>query len=197
MTGLGTTGGQRTGKGPPRGSSHGSATPVLTGSVSSRTDFVTFHEGYIRHYIALADTKAAILFALIGAILAYLSNKRPFYDLLTNPACTLAWISAVACTAFLTLSAYASLMVIAPRRGSGGEKLVFFGAVAKYSKSDDYVAAITAASDDELTAARIRHSYDVSKICDHKYSILRASIWLGAVGMVLVFPFIRLLAPPP
>lgn len=35
------------------------------------SEFASFHEGYVRHYIALADTKAGVIFTLAAGVIGY------------------------------------------------------------------------------------------------------------------------------
>lgn len=153
------------------------------------SEFAAFHEQYVRHYIQLADAKAGFCFGLFTALLGYLVSKDAVQRVLLNPLCTLEF--GVASLAFLLLLAAAAcaFIVIAPRLASPtGEGIVFFGAVAQRASGNDYIVDVAGHSPAELTALRLKHCFDTSKICERKYGFLKAAIWLAmpALGFVLI-----------
>jgi hypothetical protein len=150
------------------------------------TEFANFHEGYVRSYISLADTKAAVVFALASSLVAYLFTNDDFHNLLLAP--TWGWQTALAyLTSFsLIFAAALSAWVIAPRTPHTGEGLVFFGAVRNYPTDGAYVRAVRDSSEAELTEARLRHCYDVSQVCWKKYRVLKGAIWSGVIGLILL-----------
>jgi hypothetical protein len=96
----------------------------------------------------------------------------------------LAWFA----VALLLLSAFFSFCVVAPRlRSPSGEGIVFFGAVAKHKNADTFVSSIAAKSPQDLAEARLRHCYDVSRVCDAKYGSLKKAIWFGIAALVATF----------
>lgn len=153
-------------------------------------DFAGFHEGYVRHYIALADTKAAVLFGLASAFITFLFSKPAFHALLFKSTCS--WPSWVAwiCIALLITGAGIAAWVIAPRLKTTGEGLVFFGAVRAHSSGEDYVNAVRSAGADRLAEAQLRHCYDVSAVCWRKYQNLRRAIWLSVAGLAASLPLL-------
>lgn len=152
------------------------------------TEFATFQEGYVRHYIALADGKAVAFISLVGAFLGYLFSKPAFCKFLAAPACewsnVFAWISAV----LLMAAAMCLVLVIAPRIGATHDGLVFYGSVVGQQTAQAYVTAIRTADTDQIADERLRHCYDVSAVCWRKYRILRAAIWLAAAGFISALP---------
>jgi hypothetical protein len=150
------------------------------------TAFASFHEAYVRSYIALADTKAAVIFAVASSLVAYLFSNAAFHALLFAP--TQSWATGLACltSAALICAAGFAAWVIAPRTPHTGEGLVFFGAVRAYPNDAAYVQAVRNSSEAELTEARLRHCYNVSDVCWKKYRVLRSSIWSGVVGLALL-----------
>jgi Family of unknown function (DUF5706) len=91
----------------------------------------------------------------------------------------------VSTAALLVTSATFSFLVIAPRLGStSGESLVYFGAVAERKTVDEYVRAVGSQSEAQLTEARLKHCYEISRICDRKYSLLGAAIVVGIPALV-------------
>lgn len=190
MTDEPTTSGDITGAG-----LHPSAKAKRVANSKSFTDpsfaeFAGFHEGYVRHYIALADTKAAIVLGLASTFIAFLFSKAAFQFLLFNPTC--AWQSCVAwiCVALLIASGGFSAWVIAPRLKTTGEGLVFFGSVQAHSDSKSYANAVRSAGVDLLIEARLRHCYDVSSVCWRKYYNLRLAIWLSVAGLLASLPLL-------
>ena len=155
MTDKPTTSGVTTAGGPHQRANASGADDALLG------EFANFHEGYVRHYIALADTKAALLFGLASTFIAYLFSKPVFHALLFKPTCAwptwLAWVS----IALLAAGAGFSAWVIAPRLKTTSEGLVFFGAVRAHTDASTYVEAVRSAGADRLADARLRHCFDI------------------------------------
>ena len=177
--------------------------PVLTepGVAPSKTarfgkehsDFAAFHEGYIRHYIALADTKAGVIFALAAGIIGYLLNDDEMRDTILAPSCSSEFVALTLALGSLALVTALTFFVVAPRlTASSNEGLVFFGAVAKRKSSDDFLSDIASASDEQLTEARLKHCYDTAKICSQKYELLKTAIWLTPIS--LFFALVSVLA---
>jgi Family of unknown function (DUF5706) len=153
-------------------------------------EFANFQEGYVRHYISLADTKASLLFGLASAFIAYLFSKPVFHALLFNPTCTLPSWLAWASTGLLAAGAGYAAWVIAPRLKTTGEGLVFFGAVRAHADAGAYAEAVRSAGADGLADARLRHCYDVSGVCWRKYQNLRRAICLSVAGLMGALPLL-------
>ncbi|MDP9412779.1 MAG: DUF5706 domain-containing protein [Pseudomonadota bacterium] len=157
---------------------------------ASLGEFASFHEGYVRHYITLADTKAAVLLGLTSTFIGFLFSKPAFHDLLFSPTCSwrswLAWAS----TALLVAGAGFAAWVITPRLRQTSEGLVFFGAVRAYPSHVAYAQAVRSAGGDQLTEARLRHCYDVSAVCWRKYHNLRLAICFSVAGFASSLPLL-------
>lgn len=149
-------------------------------------EFASFHEEYVRHYIQFADAKAGVGFSLISAVLVFLISKDQVRALILHPALTAYFGITVFALFFLLASAICTFLVIAPRLGSSPDGgIVFFGAVAKRSSGDEFIRDIANRSAAELTAARLRHSFAISRICTRKYGLLKKAIWLALPGLAL------------
>lgn len=149
------------------------------------SDFATFHEGYIRHYIALADTKAGVILALAGGIIGYLLNDDEIQATILVPTCSSEFVVPILALASLGIVAALTFFVVAPRLSApSNEGLIFFGAVAKKASSDEFLFEIGASSDDQLIEARLKHCYDTAKVCSRKYEILKAAIWLTPISLL-------------
>lgn len=149
-------------------------------------DFAEFHEGYVRHYIQFADTKAGVCFAVISAVLDYLVSKDEVQKLILEPEWSFPFEISAAALVVLLVSAAFSFAVIAPRLGSkSAEGIVFFGAVAGKETSEAFVLDVATSSEPALTTARLKHCYDTSKICARKYLLLRVAIWSAMPGLIL------------
>lgn len=149
------------------------------------SDFATFQEGYIRHYIALADTKAGVIFALAAGIIGYLLNDDEIRATILAPSCSSEFVVTILALASLGIVAALTFFVVAPRLSApSNEGLVFFGAVAKKASSDDFLSEIKASSDEQLIEARLKHCYDTATVCSRKYEILKAAIWLTPISLL-------------
>lgn len=152
----------------------------------AEADFAAFHESYVRHYIALADTKAGVIFTLTAGVLGYLINVDEVRTALLAPAFSKVFVFSGLALLVLGAAATLSFLVIAPRLSSASnEGLVFFGAVAARERADEYLQDIAASSQEDLAKARLRHCYDISKICSRKYGLLKKAIWLTPVSLLL------------
>lgn len=155
-----------------------------SGLAAHHGEFASFHEQYVRHYIQLADAKAGVCFGLISAVLGYLVSNHEVQTLILKPSCTAKFgITAMAILLLITAGAYA-FAVIAPRlTSSTGEGLVFFGAVARRDSGNSYIVDVASRSFAELTALRLKHCFDTSKVCNRKYELLKVAIWLSLPGL--------------
>lgn len=149
-------------------------------------DFANFHEGYVRHYIALADTKAAWVFTVASAAIAFIFGRTASKTELLDPQWSMATALVWSAAAFLCLSALFSFSVIRPRKPSScGDGIVFFAQVAGKANAKAYGSEVGSYDKASLTAARLEHCYDVSRVCASKYASLRLGIWSGLVGIAL------------
>lgn len=151
-------------------------------------DFAEFHEQYIRHYIAFADTKAGVIFTLAAGLFGFLLGDEAVKKALFEPEsfCTFA-IPALSLF-LLTLTASFAFLVIAPRLSSkSGEGLVFFGAVADRKSATEYIFDVGSSSIQELTEARLKHCYDIAVICQQKYKFLKYAIWITPFAVLSSF----------
>jgi hypothetical protein len=149
-------------------------------------EFAEFEESYIRSYIALADTKAAWTFTISSGLLAFLFSQETTKAVLLNPTWSRENALLLLAAILLILSAFYSFRVVAPRLSSpSGEGVVFFGSVAAEPNADAYVSAVAAKDKRALTEARLKHCFDVSRVCSAKYANLRKAVWLGLPGLVL------------
>lgn len=175
--------------GPPSGPSTSSHTAEeVRGCIphSYHAEFAGFEEGYIRNYISLADTKAAWTFTLVAGVLAYLFSKDTTRTALLNPEWPASYGVLVAAVILLVGSGLFSFLVVAPRLSTpSGEGVVFFESVAKKPSAQAYLAEVVASDAGALTEARLKHCYDVSRVCSRKYAALKTAIWLGLPGTAL------------
>ncbi len=178
---------QLAGAGAPAGELVTTATARLG---AHHSGFAEFHEGYVRHYIGLADTKSAWTFTISAGLIAYVIGSDKFQGVLMGPVWSPQFVFLGATVIFLVLSAFCSFLVIAPSlASSSGEGIVHFRAVASRTSADEYVRDIASRSEENLTAARLKHCYDISGICARKYRYLKGAIWLvlpALVGMAVV-----------
>lgn len=140
---------------------------------------------YIREYIRLADQKAAFFFAVSSALIAYINSKGHLTAWLVCPSEwgrpePLAFLSVV----FLLASLLACLLVVAPRLTGSAKGIIFFNAVASYSTQQEYAAKVASLSPASLCEEKLKHAYDISKVCRRKYQALFYAIWCGAIGVL-------------
>jgi len=154
-------------------------TPKLN---SAHNEFAGFHQEYVSHYIELSDTKAASAFAISTAALAYIFGGD-LQELLLQPAFNAPFVVSISTVLLLVVSASFSFLTIAPRFSTSGEGIVYFGSVANRKSADDYVRDIASKDEAGLIEARLKHSYDISRICVRKYQSLRKAIVAGVPAL--------------
>jgi hypothetical protein len=164
----------------------GKPTPAQPRLGKFHGEFAAFEEGYIRSYISLADTKGAWTFTISSALIAYLIGTESARRALLTPGWTVPYLILLTAVSLLTLSAFCSFLVVAPRlKSPSGEGIVFFGAVAIKPNAAGYISEVAAHDEDALTEARLKHCYDISRVCQRKYRWLKAAIWFGLPGVGL------------
>jgi len=138
---------------------------------------------YIREYIQLADQKAAFFFTAAAAIIAYLSSTGDLTSWLI-PLDSWGWheFLSLQATLFLFVSITCCLLVVAPRLGGNTNGIIYFKAVSKHLDSESYISKVTGYSIKILHEEKLKHAYELSKVCDRKYSTLFFVIWAGALG---------------
>lgn len=148
-------------------------------SLGVSLEFVKWHHEYVRQQIVFADTKAAWFFAAETASLVYLiANFNP------NFGGHSLWAALLLLLPFLFLvgSIFMSGVVVAPRLFNSNNNDIYFGKVAGYPSSNDYVAEVQGKGERQISTELIRHSYDLSKICAHKYCLIGWSFYLGVAA---------------
>ncbi|WP_126002055.1 Pycsar system effector family protein [Sphingomonas sp. ABOLE] len=156
-------------------------------------NFAEFHESYVRNYISLADTKAAWAFAIVSGALVYLIGTDKTKTALLAPALSLSYASLIAAALLLVVSAFFSFRVVAPRLTSkSGDGIVFFGSVAAKNNAASYVSEVAAHDFAEITEARLKHCFDVSKVCAEKYASLKKAIWFGLLALAVTLAAVLL-----
>ena len=138
---------------------------------------------YIREYIQLADQKAAFFFTAAAAIIAYLSSKGDLVSWLI-PLHTWGWYECLSflATIFLFVSIACCLLVVAPRLGGNANGIIYFKAVSEYPNGESYASKVSGHSIKRLHEEKLKHAYELSKVCQRKYSTLFFAIWAGTFG---------------
>jgi hypothetical protein len=148
---------------------------------------------YVREYIRNADQKAAYFFAAstagLGYLLAHHVARGWFDGVLSAPD----YASLVAVGGLL-VAAGLFLNVAFPRLRSSSPGLIFFNEIASHPGASDYAQNALATSDSELARTKLRHLYDLAKVCRTKYERLRLGFWAGTVGGAATFVYLALRA---
>lgn len=157
-----------------------------SGFADLHLEFADFHEAYVRHYITLADTKAAWVFTVASGAMAFIFGRTASRTELLDAQWSVATLLVCAATAFLCLSALFSFLVIRPRQTcTSADGIIFFGQVANHPSASAYTSAVAEHDGAALAAARLEHCFDISRVCSAKYASLRLAIWSGLLGVAL------------
>jgi hypothetical protein len=140
---------------------------------------------YVREYISLADKKASFIFAVGSAILVYLYEKGAMglwsIDFKNWGVSELVSISAIL---LLSVSVSLSISVVFPRLGGSKKGFVFWGSIAEYESARDFSDAAQRLADNDYYREMLRHTYEISGICNRKYRLLNWSIRIGSFGAI-------------
>ena len=164
------------------------STEKLTSSdFEFKASFADQTHSYIREYIKTADQKATFYFAFFAAIIAYSDTTgflRQWIVDLSNWKMQefVSFLSSL----LLILSAFGFLWVVKPRLSGSKKGIVFFNAIAEFDSQGEYINEMASLSAIKLYEEKVKHSFELAKICSRKYRILGISLWLGGVGFVLL-----------
>jgi len=148
---------------------------------------------YIRQYIRNADQKAAFFFAASTALLAFLNGMNGASRWLKDIR-TWSFVDGLAFVAMAGLagSACVLLSVIFPRLKGSRKGILYFRAIAEHESSAEYTDEIIRHGADAIIRSKLRHDYDLSKVCTSKYRVLRIGFWIGSVGAIAALLFLLL-----
>jgi hypothetical protein len=152
-----------------------------------KTSFAEQTHTYIREYIQTADQKATFFFAFFAAIIAYSDSlgilRKWIINITTwHLAEAIAFLSSV----LLVLAAFGCLWVVKPRLGGSKRGLIFFNAISEFESQKDYISEIAYISTTKIHEEKVKHIYEIAKVCSKKYKILGISLWLGGAGFALL-----------
>jgi hypothetical protein len=161
--------------------------------VPAKAQFAAEQVSYINSYISLADTKAAWVFAIPAAVLAYLSAQQEVWTLLTSPGSFGAKALTLITVFLLLVSAAAGFAVIVPRLGGSTGGVVYFGAVASRKSAGDYLANLAPLTQASLVNARLHHSFELARVCRRKYHMLQVAMWSGVTALMAMLVLVSVL----
>jgi len=148
-----------------------------------------FLHGPLIQTIVMADRKAGILFTLVSAALLYLFTRFPADPLTWRGGLWLAVVGA------LVVSAVCAFAVIFPRVRSRHADILFWGGIARFSDAKSYHDAIKRTDEAGLNAAKVRYCYDLARICDRKFRLLKVAMTATALGLILFLIELALVLP--
>jgi len=152
---------------------------TLEPKIGDKFAFSTFVPGYVAGGILLADQKAAFIFATDTAFLGYLVTTIPAnVRHIPSPQQFLLGAALV----LLVLSITSVIAVLIPRLGGDAKGLVYFKAIASRPTSESYVSEVLRATQSELDASTLQHTYEISKLSASKYGYVRVAMWFGLFG---------------
>ena len=138
---------------------------------------------YIREYIRAADQKATFFFATFAALLAYLNTSAYLTAWVSKPT---SWqlteiLSFISTIGFL-LAAFSCLLVVMPRLTGSKRGLIFFNTIIEYPTQQEFSKDVMETNPNMLCEEKIKHVYEIAKVCNRKYKVLRLGLLSGSVG---------------
>jgi len=76
--------------------------------------------------------------------------------------------------------------VVKPRLSGSKTGLVFFNAIAEFESQTEFFNEMASTSAAKLYEEKVRHTFEISKVCSNKYRALGVSISLGGFGLALL-----------
>lgn len=145
--------------------------------------FSEFQQGYVSSYIQLADTKGAWVFAVASGLIAYMFGRPDIQSAIQFQRWD--WLTVLVCATLtlLVLTAGLSFLAIVPRLSRSHDSVVFFGSVANRVSSEEFVREISDMSESDLIGARLRHAYDISRVCANKFRLLAIAFRTGILAL--------------
>lgn len=159
-------------------------------SISDLDYKVSFTEqtnSYIRQYIQAADQKATFYFAFFAAIIAY-SDSSGILKLWISDFFTwqLKEVVSFLSSVLLVLAAFGCLWVVKPRLTGSKRGLIFFKAISEFDSLNDFLSEMASSSASKIYEEKVKHTYDIAKVCSNKYQVLGISLWVGGIGFALL-----------
>jgi hypothetical protein len=93
----------------------------------------------------------------------------------------------------LAIGVLLALIVVIPRTPGSRRGFLFWEAIAEYDNGRQYADELGRLSSASLFQVKAEHCFDLARVCRRKYSVLRAAILAGAIGLaasVVVFLFV-------
>lgn len=152
---------------------------------SSLSEFI--HQ-YLRQYISLADQKAAFIFTISSAIVAYTTTSS-FSPFKAPCICPITFHIACGYISILLfiLSALASVAVVFPRLSQITQQhkgLIFWEEIRNFSSAEEYSAKFIKLTKQDTLKEISTHSYILAGICKNKYFALNGAMYLAAGAFI-------------
>jgi len=156
-------------------------------------EFARHVHGYLSGYVALADQKAAFVFAFSVAVLGLVHGGAAIEHIAKlasdqsaiNIIATIAVLGLVAALAF-------SAGTIWPRTRGASDGLIFWKAIRGHTSAADYAGNIALLKPAAVVDEILRHCFELAEVCEHKYRTLNLALCAAGVGSVASVLFLLL-----
>lgn len=140
---------------------------------------------YIREYISSADNKAQWYIAFASAFIAWVNTQKLYttFWAITSAEWRLLDILSLISIVGLSACVFFSLLTIRPRTKGSKKGIIFFGSIAEHDASNDYLADVMKKTDQEVIIEKLRHVYELAKVCNQKFATLSIAVWSGGIGL--------------
>lgn len=165
--------------------------------IEKQSQFAYHVHKYLNNYVTLSDTKASILLAAAGILLAFIF-----------PAIDIIWLGIsterlspliilflrLLSAGFTVASAFFSLYSVYPRLKTSQKAGLIFWENIKSKKLEEYLKSIKKIDEGGILAQVVSHNYDLALVLKKKYTLVKSSTILFSTALVLLF--VSLLIPP-
>jgi hypothetical protein len=158
--------------------------------ILSRFAFET--HAYISDFIRLADEKAAFFSGASAAMLYLLFNSHAEkYLSWSLNAASIRSLMDISAMAALGMACVFGLSVVTPRRRVGSASgHIFFDAIIQSDSREAFAVEVMQLTREQLITEKLMHSYDLAKVCNHKYRAQMWQFWSMICGLILAAPYL-------
>lgn len=155
--------------------------------LQGKIDFSEQTHQYIRDYIHAADQKAAFFFAAFAGLIGYSNSIGVLTSWVVNVSTwDLGIVVAFAHTLLVLFAAFCCLWVVKPRLRGSAKGLIFFNSIAQHESAADFVTEFSDSDISKLLTEKVKHTFEISKVCKDKYFVLGIGLWTGGIGAMLL-----------
>ena len=64
--------------------------------------------------------------------------------------------------------------------------MIFFNAIAEFGSQNEFFDEMASTASPKLYEEKIKHIFEIAKVCTNKYKVLGVSLWVGGIGFAML-----------